>query len=123
MDSVDKELNEAKPDVGVPASSQRVVRQLQDVLPGCILLRSDTAAFNASASNYFAQQLRTTRPACIVHPENVTPLGQAVAILHQEFLARKKERLDDHNDLEFVSLRSGGILMPEPLRASTVACC
>jgi hypothetical protein len=108
MESIYKELYEAEPDIGVPASSKRVVRLLQKALASCILLRSNADAFNASASNYFAQQSNTTRPACIVRPETVKQLSLAVAILHQEFLARRADAHDKHNNLGFVSLRSGG---------------
>ncbi|KAF2012417.1 FAD-binding domain-containing protein [Aaosphaeria arxii CBS 175.79] len=107
MESIDKELI-AEPDIGVPASSKRVVRQLQNSLAGCVLLRSNTDAFNVSASNYFAQQSNTTRPTCIVRPETVQQLSQAVAILHQEFMARKADEHDKPKNLGFVSLRSGG---------------
>jgi FAD/FMN-containing dehydrogenase len=108
MESINKELYEAEADIGVAVSSQRVVRQLQKALASCVLLRSNANAFNTSASNYFAQQSNTTRPACIVRPETVKQLSQAVAILHQEFLTRRAEGHDQHNNLGFVSLRSGG---------------
>jgi hypothetical protein len=72
------------------------------------LYEAEPDAFNASASNYFAQQSNTTRPACIVRPETVKQLSLAVAILHQEFLARRADAHDKHNNLGFVSLRSGG---------------
>jgi hypothetical protein len=108
METVNKELNEVELDIAVPATSKRVVQQLQKALASCVLLRSNPDAFNASASNYFAQQSNTTRPACIVRPETVKQLSQAAAILHQEFLARKAEGHEKHNDLGFVSLRSGG---------------
>lgn len=108
MERINKELNEAEPGIGVPASSERVVRLLQTAFPECILLRSDADVFNASASNYFAQQSNTTRPACIVRPETVKQLSEAVTILHQEFLARKAHGQDTPNNLGFVSVRSGG---------------
>jgi len=108
MESTNKELYEAEPDIGVPASSTRVVRLLQKALASCILLRSSADAFNASAGDYFAQQSNTTRPACIVRPETVKQLSRAVAILHQEFLARRAGGHDKPNNLGFVSLRSGG---------------
>jgi hypothetical protein len=106
--SVTKKLNEVEPDIAIPATSERVVQRLQKALDSCILLRSDTEAFNASASNYFAQQSNITRPACIVRPETVKQLSQAAAILYQEFLARRAEGHEKHNNLGFVSLRSGG---------------
>lgn len=110
MNSINKELHRAEPDIEVPASSKRVVRQLQKVLAICVLLPSNTDAFNASASNYFAQQSNTIRPACIVRPETVEQLSQAVAILHREFLMRKAKAGGNGkiNHLGFVSLRSGG---------------
>ncbi|PVH97346.1 FAD-binding domain-containing protein [Periconia macrospinosa] len=108
MDSINQELYGASPDIKVSASSKRLIQVLQKVLASCIILPSDTDAFNASASNYFAQQSNTTRPACIVRPETVEQLSQAVAILHQEFLARRADGRDKPNNLGFVSLRSGG---------------
>jgi hypothetical protein len=107
-DSINQELYGAEPAIEVPASSKRVVRLLQKALASCILLRSDTEAFNEAASNYFAQQSNTTRPACIVRPETVEQLSEAVAILHQEFLDRRADGHDKHSNLGFVSLRSGG---------------
>jgi hypothetical protein len=108
MDNINKELYGAEPDIDVPESSKRVVQLLQKALSTCILLRSNTDAFNASASNYFAQQSNTTRPACIVRPETVQQLGRAVAILHQEFLIRNAGRREKDSNVGFVSLRSGG---------------
>jgi hypothetical protein len=108
MNRINQELNESDPDIGVPVSSRRVVQQLQNSLSSCILMRTNSDAFNASASKYFAQQSNTTRPACIVRPDNVKQLSQAAVILHQEFLARKAEGHGKHNNLGFVSLRSGG---------------
>lgn len=108
MKSISQELYSDEPNIEVPASSQRVVQLLQEALADCILLRSNKDAFNASASNYFALQSKTTRPVCIVRPETVKQLTQAVAILHQEFNARRAERHDKQSNLGFVSLRSGG---------------
>jgi hypothetical protein len=108
MESVNKELNKVELDIAVPATSKRVVQQLQNALASCVLLRSNTDTFNASASSYFAQQSSITRPACIVRPETVKQLSQATAILHQEFLARRAEGHEKNNNLGFVSLRSGG---------------
>ena len=108
INSINEELYEAEPDIDVPPQTKRVARLLQNALPSCILLPSNIAPFNASASNYFAQQSTTTKPACIVRPKTVKQLSQAVAILHQEFLTRKADGNYKHNNLGFVSLRSGG---------------
>jgi hypothetical protein len=87
------------------ASSKRIVERFQEALADCIILPSQAEAFNASASNYFAQQSTTTKPACIVRPGTVKQLSEAVVILHEEFLAR---RHDKDGDPGFVSVRSGG---------------
>lgn len=60
MESINKKLYEAEPDIEVAVLAKRVVRQLQEALPGCILVRSNTCAFHASANYYFAQQSKTT---------------------------------------------------------------
>lgn len=108
MESINQELYGDEPDIEVPASSQRVVQLLQKALASRILLHSNTNTFNASASDYFAQQSNTTRPVCIVRPETAKQLSQAVTILHQEFIARRAEGHDKQSNLGFVSLRSGG---------------
>lgn len=108
MENIDEDLCQVGPDKEVPISSNRLVRRLQQDLANYILLPLDAHEFETSASNYFAQQSNTTKPACIVRPENVKQLSQAVSILHQEFLARKAGRHDKHENLGFVSLRSGG---------------
>jgi FAD/FMN-containing dehydrogenase len=108
MESINNELYEVEPNNEVAPSAKRVVRQLQTALSSCILLPANTDAFHASARNCFAQQSKTTQPACIVRPETTKQLGQAAAILHQEFIIRKADGHENNDCLGFVSLRSGG---------------
>ena len=97
-----------EPIIEVPSSSERIVGRLREAFAECVILPSQADTFDALAGDYFSQQSTTTKPLCIVRPGSVTQLSEAVAILHEEFVARRRGSHDKDGDPGFIAVRSGG---------------